>query len=329
MPGKITYTQAIRDAQDLEMARDPNVFICGEDVSAFGSAFGQTAGLLAKYGPMRVLDTPLSETAITSLGVGAAAVGLRPIVVHDFMDFMGVCMDEVLNQVSKLAWMVGGQTKLSMVIRAQAGAGINAAAQHSQSIESFFTHMPGIKVVASSNPADAKGLLESAIRDDNPVLVIENKTLLGMEGDVPEGEYLVPIGKASVARAGSDVTIVSYGMMVNKCLDAAQRLAVDGISAEVIDIRTLIPLDKDAIFQSLEKTNRLIIVHEAIGCTGFGAEIAAIVAEEALDLLDAPIIRVTAPFTHCPFSPPLEAEYVPNEEKIIAAAQKACGMGVR
>ena len=317
----ITYTQAIREAQDIEMARDPDVFICGEDVGAYGSAFGQTAGLMQKYGPKRVLDTPLSETAITSLGVGAAAVGLRPVVVHDFMDFMGVCMDEMLNQVSKLAWMVGGQTKLAMVIRAQAGAGISAAAQHSQSIESFFTHMPGIKVVASSNPADMKGLLESAIRDDNPVVVIENKTLLGMEGDVPEGEYLVPIGKANTAREGADVTIVSYGMMVNKCLAAAETMSAEGISAEVIDIRSLIPLDKDAIFRSLAKTNRLVIVHEAIGCTGYGAEIAAIVAEEALDYLDAPIVRVAAPFTHCPFSPPLEQEYVPNEDKIIKAVK--------
>ena len=321
MPRIITYTQAIREAQDIEMARDPNVFICGEDVGVYGTAFGQTIGLQEKYGPMRVLDTPLSETAITSLGVGAAAVGLRPIIVHDFMDFMGVCMDEVLNQTSKLAWMVGGQTKLSMVIRAQAGAGINAAAQHSQSLESFFTHMPGIKVVASSNPADMKGLLESAIRDDAPVMVIENKTLLGMEGDVPEGEYLVPIGKASIPLDGADVTIVSYGMMVNKCLSAADMLRTDGISAEVIDIRTLVPLDKDTIFRSLAKTNRLVIVHEAIGCTGYGAEIAAIVAEEAFDYLDAPIVRVTAPFTHCPFSPPLEQEYVPNEAKIISAVK--------
>ena len=321
----ITYTQAIREAQDIEMARDPKVFICGEDVGAYGSAFGQTAGLQKKYGPMRVLDTPISETAITSLGVGAAAVGLRPIVVHDFMDFMGVCMDEMLNQASKLAWMVGGQTKLSMVIRAQAGAGISAAAQHSQSIESFFTHMPGLKVVASSNPADMKGLLASAIRDDNPVVVIENKTLLGMEGDVPEGEYLVPIGKANISREGADVTIVSYGMMVNKCLSAAETLASEGISAEVIDIRSLIPLDKDTIFSSIMKTNRLVIVHEAIGCTGYGAEIAAIVAEEAFDYLDAPIVRVTAPFTHCPFSPSLEQEYVPNEAKIKRAVKQVMG----
>ncbi|SHI14393.1 pyruvate dehydrogenase E1 component beta subunit [Sporobacter termitidis DSM 10068] len=317
----ITYTQAIREAQDIEMARDSRVFICGEDVGVYGTAFGQTVGLMAKYGPMRVLDTPLSETAITSLGVGAAAVGLRPIVVHDFMDFMGVCMDEVLNQASKLAWMVGGQTRLSMVIRTQAGAGINAAAQHSQSLESFFTHMPGMKVVASSNPADMKGLLESAIRDDNPVIVLENKTLLGMEGEVPEGEYLVPIGKANIAREGSDVTIVSYGMMVNRCLAAAETLAAEGIRAEVIDLRSLVPLDKDAIFESIAKTNRLLIAHEAIGFSGYGAEIAALVAEEALDYLDAPIKRVTAPFTHCPFSPPLENAFVPNEDKIIQAVK--------
>jgi pyruvate dehydrogenase E1 component beta subunit len=208
-----------------------------------------------------------------------------------------------------------------MVIRAQAGAGISAAAQHSQSIESFYTHMPGMKVVASSNPADAKGLLASAIRDDNPVMVIANKTLLGMEGDVPEGEYLVPIGKASAKRTGSDVTIVSYGMMVNVCLRAAETRALEGISAEVVDIRSLIPLDKEAIFASLAKTNRIVIAHEAIGCTGYGAEIAAVVAEEALDYLDAPIVRVTAPFTHCPFSPPLEQEYVPNEDKIIRAVK--------
>jgi len=237
------------------------------------------------------------------------------------MDFMGCCMDEILNQASKLAWMVGGQTKLAMVIRAQAGAGISAAAQHSQSLESFYTHMPGMKVVASSNPADMKGLLESAIRDDNPVMVIENKTLLGMEGEVPEGEYLVPIGKANVAREGSDVTIVSYGMMVNRCLAAAETMATEGISAEVIDIRSLVPLDKDAIFKSIARTNRLVIVHEAIGCTGYGAEIAAVVAEEAMDYLDAPIVRVTAPFTHTPFSPPLEQEYVPNEARIIRAVK--------
>jgi len=318
---KITYSQAAREALDIEMERDPDVFICGEDVGEYGSTSGSTKGLLAKYGPLRVLDAPLSETVITSLGVGAAAMGLRPVIAHEMVDFMAVCMDEVLNQMSKFAWMVGGQTKLPMVIRTKAGAGISGSAQHSQSLESFFTHMPGVKVVTTSNPADMKGLLASAIRDDNPVVVIESKTLQRMEGDVPTGEYLVPIGKASIPRGGTDVTIVSYGMMVNRCLAAAETLALEGVSAEVIDLRSLIPLDKEAIFSSLAKTNRLVIVHEAIGCTGYGAEIAAIVAEEAMDSLKAPLIRVTAPFTHCPFSPPLEDEYTPNTEKIIRAVR--------
>lgn len=317
----LSYTKAIREAQEIEMARDERVFICGEDVGVYGTAFGQTQGLLAKFGPMRVVDTPLSETAITGLGVGAAAVGLKPIVVHDFMDFMGVCMDEVLNQATKLAWMVGGQTNLSMVIRTQAGSGIGAGAQHSQSLESFFTHMPGMKVVAPATPADMKGLLESAIRDPNPVMVVENKCLLSEEGEVPEGEYLVPIGKARIAREGADVTIVTYGLMVYKCLAAAEELARDGISCEVIDLRTLVPMDKECIFESLKKTNRLVIVHEAIVQCGFGAEIAAEVAEEAMDWLDAPIVRVGAPFTYCPFSPALEAEYTPDEKKVIAAVK--------
>lgn len=317
----LSYTKAIREAQEIEMARDDRVFICGEDVGVYGTAFGQTQGLLAKFGPMRVVDTPLSETAITGMGVGAAAVGLKPIVVHDFMDFMGVCMDEVLNQATKLAWMVGGQTNLSMVIRTQAGSGIGAGAQHSQSLESFFTHMPGMKVVAPATPADMKGLLESAIRDPNPVMVVENKCLLSEEGEVPEGEYLVPIGKARIAREGTDVTIVTYGLMVYKCLAAAEILARDGISCEVIDLRTLVPLDKECIFESLKKTNRLVIVHEAIVQCGFGAEIAAEVAEEAMDWLDAPIVRVGAPFTYCPFSPALEAEYTPDEKKVVAAVK--------
>ena len=317
----LSFTKAIREAQDIEMARDPRVFICGEDVGVYGTAFGQTQGLLAKYGPMRVVDAPLSETAITGLGVGAAAVGLRPIIVHDFMDFMGVCMDEVLNQATKLAWMVGGQTNLSMVIRTQAGSGIAAGAQRSQSLESFFTHMPGMKVVVPATAGDMKGLLSSAIRDENPVMVVENKCLLSDEGEVPEGEYLVPIGKARVAREGSDVTIVTYGLMVTKCLRAAEELEKSGIHCEIIDLRTLVPLDEEAIYASLEKTNRLCIVHEAIVQCGFGAEIAARVAENAMDYLDAPIVRVGAPFTYCPFSPALESQYTPDEKRVVDAVR--------
>ncbi len=319
---KMTYVQAIREAQYLEMKRDPDVFIVGEDVGFFGSAFGQTGGLLKEFGPDRVLDAPLSETVITGMAVGAASMGLRPIVVHDFMDFMGVCMDEVINQIAKFSYMVGGQTHLSIVIRTQIGAGIAAAAQHSQSLEAMFAHCPGLKIVAASTPADIKGLLASAVRDDNPVMVIEHKRLGAMESEVPEGEYLVPIGKANTVRSGKDVTLLSYSAMVHTCDAAAAELENEGISAEVIDIRSLVPLDKDAIFESLERTNRLVIVHEAVGFCGFGAEIAAMVADEGFDLLDAPIKRVAAPFTHCPFSPALEAEYVPNEAKIIQAVKE-------
>jgi len=318
----LTFTQAIREAQEIEMERDPNVFLAGEDIAVYGSAFGQTAGLLQKFGPQRVVDLPLSETAITSLGVGAAAVGLRPVIIHDFVDFMGVCMDEVLNQMSKFAWMVGGQTKMPMVIRAQGGGGIGAAAQHSQSLESFFTHMPGIKIVAACTPADIKGLLSAAIRDDNPVIVLEHKGLLAMEGEVPEGEYVLPIGKAHIIKEGTDVTLLSYSQMVHKCVAAAEKLEKEGVRAEVIDLRTLVPWDKETVFESLKKTNRLVVVHEAICQSGFGAELVATVAEEAMDWLDAPIKRVAAPFTHCPFSPPLEAEYIPNEEKIIRAVKE-------
>jgi pyruvate dehydrogenase E1 component beta subunit len=316
---KITYTQAIRDAQYIELKRDPNVFIIGQDVGAFGSAFGQTNGLQKEFGADRILDAPITETAITGMAVGAASVGLRPIVVHDFMDFMGVCMDEVLNQMAKLSFMVGGQTHLPIVVRTQGGGGISAAAQHSQSVEVFFTHMPGLKVVAGATPADIKGLIASAVRDENPVIVVEHKKLGGLEGEVPDGEYLVPIGKANVVKEGDDVTLLTWSAMAHTCESAAKRLESDGISVEVIDIRTLVPLDKEAIFNSLKKTSRLVIAHEAIGQSGYGAEIAAVVSEEAFDLLDAPIKRVTAPFTHSPFSPVLESEYVPNEDKVIQA----------
>ena len=321
----MTYRDAIQNAMDVEMGRDPDVFVVGEDVSRFGCSFGQYNGLPDKYGDERIVNTPLSEAAITGMGVGAAALGLRAVVHHDFIDFLGCAFDEILNQATKLRWMMGGQMLLPVTFDIFMGGRNGSTAQHAQSLEVFFTHMPGMKVVCDSNPADAKGLLAASIRDDNPVMIIHNRGLLGMEGDVPEGEYVLPIGVANVAREGSDVTLVSYSRMVNECLAAAADLEASGIKAEVIDLRSLVPLDKDAIFKSLEKTNRLVIVHEAIGKSGFGAEIAAIVAEEAFDYLDAPIIRVAAPFTHCPFSPPLEAEYVPNEAKIISAAKRTCG----
>jgi acetoin:2,6-dichlorophenolindophenol oxidoreductase subunit beta len=317
----MTMVEAIREAQRLEMLRDPNVFLAGEDVAILGSPFGQTAGLLEEFGPERVLDTPLSEAQIIGLGVGASAMGLRAIVPIDFMDFMGCCMDEVMNQAAKLPYMLGGQIKLPMVIRTNIGGGIGAAAQHSQCFEAVFTHIPGLKVVGGSNPADAKGLLESAIRDNNPVIVIEHKTLGAMTGEVPEGEYLVPIGKADIKRQGDSVTVISWSAMVNTCLAAAETLADEGISVEVIDLRSLIPLDTACILESVEKTGRVVIVHEAVEISGYGAEIAAMIADRGFDFLDAPIKRVASPYTPVPFSAALEREYQPNEAKIVKAVQ--------
>lgn len=319
---KMTYAEALRDGMRVEMLRDPNVYLAGEDVGPFGGCFGQTAGLYQEFGPDRIVDTPISETAIVGHAVGAAAAGLRPIAEIMFVDFMGVCMDEILNQAAKMRYMFGGKAKVPMVVRTPCGAGLGAAAQHSQCLEAFFTHIPGIKTVMPSTPADAKGLMAAAIRDDNPVIYIEHKLLLGVQGEVPEGEYLVPLGKADIKREGSDITIVAWSAMVHKALAAAEALAKEGISAEVLDPRTLSPLDKDSILNSVGKTGKLLIVHEANRTGGFGGEIAAIVADEGFDLLNAPIKRVTAPDTPVPFSPVLESSYLPNEAKIIKAVKE-------
>ncbi|MCL2652625.1 MAG: alpha-ketoacid dehydrogenase subunit beta [Propionibacteriaceae bacterium] len=321
MTKTMTYVEAIRDAQRLEMERDPNVFIAGEDVALIGSPFGQTAGILEEFGPERILDTPISESQIIGLGVGAAAMGLRPIVCIDFMDFIGCCTDEVVNQAAKLPYMLGGQISLPMVIRTNIGGGINAAAQHSQCLEAMFTSIPGLKIVTGGTPADVKGLLEGAVRDNNPVLVLEHKAAGGLTGEVPEGEYVLPIGKAAVKRPGTDVTIVTYSTMIYKCLAAAETLAQAGISAEVIDLLSLVPLDKECILKSVEKTGRAVIVHEAVEFGGFGGEIAAIIADEGFDLLNAPVKRVGAPFTPVPFSAVLEKEYQPSEEKIVSVVK--------
>ena len=275
-----------------------------------------TAGLVDEF-PGRIVDTPISETAIIGSSVGAAAAGLRPIAEIMFVDFMGVCMDELFNQAVKMRYMFGGKAKVPLVVKTIAGAGVAAAAQHSQSMEAWFTHIPGLKTVMPSTPADAKGLMASAIRDNNPVLFIEHKQLLGISGDVPEDEYLVPLGKASIMRQGTDVTIVAWSWMAQKALAAAEILAQEGISAEVLDPRTLVPLDKASILHSLGKTNKLVIVHEAVKTGGYAGEIAAIVADEGFDLLDSPIKRVTAPDTPVPFSPTLEAAYVPSVESIV------------
>ena len=313
---KMTYAEAIRDGIRVEMKRDPAVYLCGEDVGKFGGCFGVTAGLVDEF-PGRVVDTPISETAIIGSSVGAAAAGLRPIAEIMFVDFMGVCMDELFNQAVKMRYMFGGKAKVPLVVKTIAGAGVAAAAQHSQSMEAWFTHIPGLKTVMPSTPADAKGLMASAIRDNNPVLFIEHKQLLGVSGDVPEDEYLVPLGKASIMRQGTDVTIVAWSWMAQKALAAAEILEKEGISAEVLDPRTLVPLDKASILHSLGKTNKLVIVHEAVKTGGYAGEIAAIVADEGFDLLDSPIKRVTAPDTPVPFSPTLEAAYGPSVETIV------------
>lgn len=315
----MTYGQAICDGMAVEMRRDPKVYVVGEDVGMFGGGLGVTLGLLEEFGPRRVRDSPLSETAIVGHAVGAAAAGLRPVAEIMFNDFLGIVLDELGNQAAKARYMFGGKMKIPMVLRASCGAGIRAAAQHSQSLEAWCAHVPGLKTVTPSTPADAKGLICAAIRDDNPVVFLEHKLLLGVTGDVPEGEYLVPLGKAEITREGDDVTLVTWSAMVQQSLKAADLLAAEGVSCEVIDLRTIVPLDTDAILESVAKTHRLVIVHEAVRTGGFGAEIAAMVADEGFDYLDAPIKRVTAPDTPVPFSPVLEDAYLPNADKIKAA----------
>ncbi|WP_066160098.1 alpha-ketoacid dehydrogenase subunit beta [Halalkalibacter krulwichiae] len=320
----IRFNKAINMALSEEMKRDANVFIAGEDVAEAGGSFGVTKGLLNEFGESRVVDTPISEGAIIGLAVGSSLTGLKPVVEIMFMDFMAVCFDQIINQAAKMRYMSGGKMSLPLVIRTQAGAGFNAGPQHSQSLEALLMHIPGIKVVMPSNPYDAKGLLKTAIRDENPVIFIENKMLYGLKGEVPDEEYVVPFGKANIVRKGTDVTIVALGQMVNKAKSVTKQLEQQGISAELIDPRTITPLDKDTIVNSVAKTGRLVIVHEAVKTGGVGAEIAALVQEEVFDYLDAPIQRVAAPFTPVPYSKPLENYFLPDEQKIIEAVKKVC-----
>jgi acetoin:2,6-dichlorophenolindophenol oxidoreductase subunit beta len=315
------YIKAINEALHEEMARDDTVVVIGEDVGAPGGAFGGTRGLLQAFGDKRVKDTPISESAIVGLALGAAMKGLRPVVEVMFADFLPVCMDQIVNQIAKTRFMFGGQFTAPLVIRAPGGAGLNAGPQHSQSLEAWFAHIPGLKVVMPATPADAKGLLKSAIRDNDPVLVLEHKALYASSGEVPAGEHLVPIGKADVRRTGNDVTIVTASRMVAQALEAAEVLAKQGTDAEVIDLRSLTPLDREAILTSVEKTSRVVVAHEAVKSFGIGAEISAMVAEEMIDVLDAPIVRVGAPFSPVPFSQ--ERDYLPNATDIVRAVEKA------
>lgn len=320
---KVSYRDALREALQEEMAKDSTVFIIGEDVGRYWQgAFKVTKGLAKEFGDERVRDTPISESAIIGVAVGAAITGMRPVAEIMFGDLSTLAMDQIANQAAKLRYMFGGQIKVPLVIRMPFGAGVNVAAHHSQSLEAWFTHVPGLKVAVPSTPHDAKGLLKAAIRDDNPVMFFEHKLLYPIEGPLPEEEYTVPLGQADVKKQGKDVTIVATLYMVHKALAAAEELDKQGVDVEIIDPRTLVPLDKKTITDSVRKTGRIIIVTEDCKTGGVSAEIAAMIAEEALDYLDAPIKRVAEPDTPIPFSPPLEQFVLPDEEGIIKAVNE-------
>jgi len=319
----MTYRDALREALREEMLRDETVFLLGEDVGRYWKgAFKVTKGLAEEFGDERVRDTPISESAIIGVATGAAITGMRPVAEIMFGDLSALAMDQIANQAAKLRYMFGGQTKVPLVIRMPFGAGVNIAAHHSQSLEAWFLHVPGLKIAMPSTPYDAKGLLKTAIRDDNPVMFFEHKLLYSIKGPVPEEEYTVPLGVADVKREGEDVTIFATLYMVHKSLAAAEMLSKQGISAEVVDPRTLVPLDKQAIVDSVKKTGRIVIVTEDCKTGGVSAEIAAVVAEEAIDYLDAPVKRVAEPDTPIPFSPPLEKFVIPDENRIIGAVKE-------
>ncbi len=319
---EIAYWQAINEALSEEMTKDPTVFIMGEDVAIYGGAYAVTRGLHAKFGDERVRDTAISEAAIVGAGLGAAITGMRPVVEIMYVDFMGIAMDQLNNQIAKIRYMFGGKTKVPLVIRTEGGAGRTLGAHHSQSLEAWFTHIPGIKVVMPSTPYDAKGLLKAAIREDNPVVYIEHKMIYNTKGQVPEEEYLLPIGKADVKKQGKDVTLLSWSLTLLHCLKAAEELEKEGISVEVIDLRTLAPLDIDTIVNSVKKTHRLVIAHEAWKTGGFAGEIAAQVMEKAFDYLDAPVCRVCGADVPMPKAPNLEKLAIPNKDTIKKAVKE-------
>jgi pyruvate/2-oxoglutarate/acetoin dehydrogenase E1 component len=319
---QVSYRDALREALSEEMQRDKTVFLLGEDIGRdWEGAFKVTRGLAQEFGDDRVRDTPISESAIVGAAVGAAITGMRPVAEIMFGDLTTLAMDQITNQAAKIHYMFGGQAKVPLVIRTPFGGGVNIAAHHSQSLEAWFMHVPGLLVAVPSTPRDAKGLLKTAIRGDNPVMFCEHKLLYAMEGPVPEEDYTIPFGVADVKREGTDVTIVATLFMVHKSLEAAKTLQREGISVEVVDPRTILPLDKAAIINSVKKTGRLVVVSEDCKTGGITAEIAAVVAEEAIDYLDAPIRRVAEPDTPIPFSPPLEASVLPDENNIITAVR--------
>jgi acetoin:2,6-dichlorophenolindophenol oxidoreductase subunit beta len=333
----ISIAQAINEAIRLEMRRDPRVILLGEDVAgganlehlededAWGGPLGVTKGLVQEFGRNRILDTPISESAFIGAAVGAAATGLRPVAELMFCGFIGSCLDSLLNQGSKLRYMFGGKAKVPVTIRTMIGGGFRAAAQHAQTLYPMFAHVPGLKVVAPSNPADAKGLLAAAIRDDDPVIFCEHIALYPMAGEVPEGEYIVPLGKAHIMRQGQDVTIIGMSNTANHALAAAEKLAGAGINAEVIDLRSISPLDEEAILSSVGRTGRLVVADEANPFCGMATHIAGLVASRAFGSLKAPVGLVTAPHAPVPFSPVLEDAYLPNPDKIVAEVRRILG----
>jgi len=322
---ELTYADALREALREEMLRDPNVILLGEEIGVFNGVYKVTRGLLDEFGPDRVRDTPISEAAIAGAAVGLALVGMRPVAEIMYMDFLPICMDELATQAAKMRFMSGGQLKVPMVLRTQYSLGRQHGAQHSQFTPAWFFQVPGLKVVVPATPYDAKGLLKSAIREPNPVLFLEGGLLYRTKGPVPEEEYTIPLGKADTKRKGDDVTIVGVSRLVGEALTAAKKLEEKGVSAEVIDVRTLQPLDLGTIVESVKRTSRLIIASDDIKTGGVGSEISAAVIENAFDYLDAPIMRVACPDTPIPFSPPLEQQYMPNADKIVQAADQIIG----
>lgn len=319
---EITYLEAVREAMSQEMRVNPDVFLMGEDIGIYGGAFGVSRGMIEEFGPERIRNTPISEAAIAGAAVGAAMTGMRPIMELQFSDFVTIAMDQLVNQAAKNRYMFGGKGKVPMVVRTPSGSGTGAAAQHTQSLEAWMAHIPGLKVVQPSTAYDVKGLLKAAMDDDNPVIFYEHKLLYKSSGNVPEESYTIPLGVADVKREGTDVTIVATAIMVHKALEAAAELEKEGISVEVIDPRTLVPLDTDTIIQSVKKTGKLIVVHEAVKFGGFGGEIASIIAEsDAFDYLDAPIRRLGGKWIPMPYNPVLEKAAIPQVPDIIQAVK--------
>jgi len=320
---EITYLEAVREAMSLEMRKNEDVFLMGEDIGVYGGAFGVSRGMIEEFGPERIRNTPISEAGIAGAAVGSALTGMRPIMELQFSDFITIALDQIVNQAAKLRYMYGGKGKVPMVVRTPSGSGTGAAAQHSQSLEAWVTHIPGLKVVQPSTAYDAKGLLKAAIDDDNPVIFYEHKLLYKTSSEVPKEEYSIPLGKADVKREGTDITIVATAIMVHKALEAAAELEKEGISVEVVDPRTLVPLDTETIIKSVAKTGHLVVVHEAVKRGGFGGEIASMIAEsEAFDYLDAPIKRLGGVATPIPYNPELEKAAIPQVPDIVKAVKE-------